>query len=216
MATYTWTATAPGNWGTTTNWTPNGTPTAADTVLFNSANNGDCTVAANATAQTLDFQDYVGVVTINGSFTLTVAGNLGLSVNSAFTIKPDVTGLGTLVISANSVIRSRGRTIQTILRFSTINTTIQLADAMILSRGLTIQGTPSGFINLGSSAPGVQRSLTLLNNGITDQDIDYANVSDINGNLGLTVWNYSGLISSCNNWIIMTKQAVPVSGFAIN
>lgn len=225
MATYTWNPPAPGNWGTSTNWTPNGVPTNVDTVLFSSANNNDCIVAANANAQTLDFQDYAGTLTINTNtvpipqlnpFTLTVAGNVTLSTNAAFQLKPDANNLGTLVISANSVITSNGRTIDTILRFSTINTTILLADTLTLSRGLTIQGTPSGNINLGSTVPNTQRSLILLNNGISDQDIDYAAVSDINGNAGLTIWNYSGTITNCNNWIIMTKQAVPVSGFAIS
>jgi hypothetical protein len=225
MAIYTWNPPAPGNWGTNTNWTPNGIPTNLDTVLFSSANNNNCIVAANANAQILNFQDYAGTVTINTNtvpiptltpFLLTVAGNLTLSTNPSFQIIPDANGRGTLVISANSTITSNGRTIDTTLRFSTINTTILLADTLTLSKGLTIQGTPSGNINLGSTVPNTQRALNLLNNGISDQDIDYAVVSDINGNGGLTIWNYSGTITNCNNWVIMTTQAVPISGFAIS
>lgn len=225
MANYLWTAPAPGNWGVAGNWTPNGIPTIADNVSFSSANNNDCTVAANASALSLDFQNYAGKLTINTNtvpipllnpFTLTVAGNVTLSTDPAFQIIPDANGRGTLVISANSTITSNGRTIETTLRFSTINTTILLADTLTLSKGLTIQGTPSGVINLGSTVPGTQRALNLLNNGVSDQDIDYANVSDINGNAGLTIWNYSGTIANCNNWIIMTQQAVPVSGFTFN
>jgi hypothetical protein len=227
MATYTWNPPGPlpGNWGTNTNWTPNGIPTNLDTVLFNNTNNVECIVAANANAQTLDFGNYAGTLTINTNtvpiptltpFLLTVAGNLTLSTDLAFQLKPDANGRGTLVISANSTITSNGRTIDTTLRFSTINTTILLADTLTLGKGLTIQGTPSGNINLGSTVPGTQRALNLLNNGISDQDIDYAVVSDINGNAGLTIWNYSGTITNCNNWIIMTTQAVPISGFAIS
>jgi hypothetical protein len=226
MPTYTWNPPLPGpaNWGTSTNWTPNGVPTNLDPVLFNNTNNVECIVAANANAQSLDFGNYAGTLTINTNtvpippapFLLTVAGNVTLSTNPAFQLKPDANGLGTLVISANSTITSNGRTIDTTLRFSTINTTILLADTLTLSKGLTIQGTPSGNINLGSTVPTTQRSLILLNNGISDQDIDYAVVSDINGNGGLTIWNYSGTITNCNNWVIMTTQAVPISGFAIS
>jgi len=227
MATYTWNPPGPGagNWGINTNWSPNGIPTNLDTVLFSSTNNINCIVAANANAQILNFQDYAGTVTINTNtvpiptltpFLLTVAGNLTLSTNPSFQIIPDANGRGTLVISANSTITSNGRTIDTTLRFSTINTTILLADTLTLGKGLTIQGTPSGNINLGSTVPNTQRALNLLNNGISDQDIDYAVVSDINGNGGLTIWNYSGTITNCNNWVIMTTQAVPISGFAIS
>lgn len=223
MATYTWTGS--GNWGTTTNWTPNGTPLATDTVLFSSANNNNCIVAANANAQILNFQDYQGTVTINTNtvpfptlspFLLTVAGNLTLSTSPSFQITTDANGLGTLVISANSVITSNGRTIGATLRFSTINTTIQLADAMVLSRGLAAFGTPSGFINLISSSPGVQRSLTLVNNGVTDQDIDYLNVTDIDGSAGLTAWTYKGNAPvNSQNWIVMSTQPPTVSGVSI-
>lgn len=225
MANYLWTAPLPGNWGVATNWTPNGIPTIADNVSFSSANNNDCIVAANASALSIDFQDYGGTLTINTNtvpiptltpFNLTVAGNVTLSTNPSFQLKSDANNLGTLVISANSTVTSNGRTIDARLRLSTINTTILLADTLTLGRALIIQGTPSGYIYLGSTVPTTQRSLILLNNGITDQDIDYADVSDINGNAGLTIWNYSGVINNCNNWIIMTKQAVPVSGFTIN
>lgn len=219
MATYTWTGS--GNWGTTTNWTPNGTPLATDTVLFSSANNANCIVAANANAQILNFQDYQGTVTINTNtvpfptlspFLLTVAGNLTLSTSPSFQITTDANGLGSLVISANSIVTSNGRTIGAFLRLSTINTTIQLADAMILSRGLVVFGTPSGFINLISSTPTVQRSLTLVNNGTTDQYIDYLNVTDINGSAGLTAWTYKGNAPvNSQNWFVMSTQPPPVS-----
>ena len=223
MATYTWNppGPGPGNWGTTTNWTPNGTPTNVDTVLFSSANNVNCIVAANANAQILNFQDYAGTVTINTNtvpfptltpFTLTVAGNVTLSTNSSFQLTTDANLLGTLVISANSIVTSNGRTIGAALRFTTVNTTIQLADAMILSRALVAFGTPSGFINLISSTPTVQRSLTLVNNGTTDQYVDYLNVTDIDGSGGSTIWTYKGNPPvNSQNWFVMTTQPPPVS-----
>lgn len=217
MATYTWTGT--GNWGTTTNWTPNGTPLATDTVLFSSANNNNCTVAANANAQILNLQDYRGQITINNLVSLTVAGNISLSTAPTTGPTPapqnSITGVGTLNVSANSLITSNGKTIDSILRFSTINTTIQLADAMILTRGLTSAGTPVGSIALISSTPTVQRSLTLTNNGVTTQDIDYLNVTDINGSAGLTVWTYKGTVSNSQNWLVMSTQPPGVSSVSV-
>lgn len=219
MAIKTWVGT--GAWATSGNWSPSGAPAAGDEVLFSSANNNSCTVAASTNALlSLNFQDYAGTITINTNtltipaspFLLTVAGNVTLSTNLSFQIKSDANGLGTLVVSANSLVTSNGRTIDAILRFSTINTTIQLADAMILSRGLTALGTPSGFINLISSSAGVQRSLTLVNNGVTDQDIDYLNVTDINGSAGLTAWTYKGNTPvNSSNWYVMATQPPTVS-----
>lgn len=214
MATYTWTGS--GNWGTTTNWTPNGTPLITDTVLFSSANNNNCTVAAAANAQILNLQDYRGAITINSPQTLTVAGNITLS-NA--TVPPGqqvgIVGPGNLAVSANSTITSNGKTIDALLRFVTVGTTIQLADAMILTRGLICFGTPLGSMNLISSTPGVQRSLIFTNNGITAQEIDYLNVTDIDGSLGLTVWTYKGIVTNCSNWFVMTTQSSTVSNTSI-
>jgi hypothetical protein len=210
MATYTWTGS--GNWGTTTNWTPNGTPLITDTVLFSSANNNNCTVAAAANAQILNLQDYRGAITINSPQTLTVAGNITLS-NA--TVPPGqqvgIVGPGNLAVSANSTITSNGKTIDALLRFVTVGTTIQLADAMILTRGLICFGTPLGSMNLISSTPGVQRSLIFTNNGITAQEIDYLNVTDIDGSLGLTVWTYKGVVTNSPNWFTMLTQPPTVS-----
>lgn len=214
MATYTWTGS--GNWGITTNWTPNGTPTNLDTVLFSSGNNNNCIVAANANAQILNMQDYQGTITINTGIGLTVAGNISLSTASVPPASQTcIVGPGNLNVSANSIITSNGKIINAVLRFITISTTIQLADAMILSRGLTSLGTPSGSINLISSTPTVQRSLTLVNNGVTDQDIDYLNVTDINGSTGLTAWTYKGTVSNSQNWYVMSTQPPTVSGVLI-
>ena len=227
MATYTWTPPGPGagNWGTTTNWTPNGTPTNVDTVLFSSANNVNCIVAANANAQSVNFQNYAGTITINtntgtvpaSAYNLTVAGNVTLSTSGSFQINSDANGLGTLSISANSVITSNGRTINCIFSLSTINTTIQLADAMVLSRAFTAYGTPAGFIALSSNVPGTRRSLTLLNNGTSYQYVDYLNVTDIDSSAACTLWTYKGNAPSNSlNWFVMTTQPPPVSSISLS
>lgn len=205
MATKTWTGT--GTWATAASWTPAGVPAAGDDVIFNAASPA-CTVAANTNALlSLTCTGYANTLTINAN--LVIAGNVTLS--STMT----TTGTGNLDISANSTILSAGHTIGVNLRFITINTTIQLADAMILSRGLSALGTPSGFINLISSTPTVQRSLTLVNNGTTNQYIDYLNVTDIDGSAGLTVWTYKGDAPvNSQNWFVMTTQPPTVTAIS--
>jgi hypothetical protein len=122
------------------------------------------------------------------------------------------TGTGNLDISANALLTAAGHTLGVNLRFTTINTTIQIADTWILSKGLTSQGTPLGSIIMRSSVPGTQRTFTLLNNGVTTQDIDYLNVTDIDGSAGLTAWTYKGTApSNSPNWYLMTTQPPTVS-----
>ncbi len=204
MATKTWIATIASTWATAASWSPAGIPAAGDDVIFNGTNNGQCTVgAATNTLLSLVTTGYTGNLIVNAR--LTVGGNITLSASN------NISGTSDLTVTTNSLITSAGATIGCTLRFSTINTTIQLADAMILSRGLTALGTPSGFINLISSSVGTQRSLTLLNNGITQQDIDYLNVTDIDSSAGLTVWTYKATVTTSNNWYVMTTQPPTVS-----
>lgn len=210
MATYTWTGT--GNWGTATNWTPNGTPTNVDTVLFNSTNNNSCTITLNANAQILNLQNYGGTITINTGISLTVAGDITLSTASP-TI--GILGPGNLVVSANSIITSNGRTIDAGLRLITINTTIQLADAMTLTRSFTALGTPAGSIILRSNTLGTRRNLNLTNNGTFTQYVDYLNVTDIDGSAACTAWTYKGTVSNSPNWYVMSTQPPGVSGVSI-
>jgi hypothetical protein len=210
MATKTWIATTASTWATAASWSPAGVPAAGDDVIFNGTNNGQCTVGAvTNTLLSLVTTGYTGNLIVNAR--LTVGGNVTLSASN------NISGTSDITITTNSVITSAGATIGCTLRFSTINTTIQLADAMILSKGLTALGTPSGFINLISSSAGVQRSLTLLNNGVTEQDIDYLNVTDIDGSAGLTVWTYKGNTPvNSQNWYVMTTQPPTVSSITFS
>jgi len=205
MAIKTWTVA--GNWATGANWSPVGVPGVADDVVFN-ASSPACTVGANTVAPlSMDCTGYANTLTINAN--LVIAGNVTLS--STMT----TTGTGNLDISANALLTAAGHTLGVNLRFTTINTTIQIADTWILSRGLTAQGTPLGSIIMRSSTPTVQRTFTLVNNGVTNQDIDYLNVTDINGSAGLTVWTYKGTVSNCQNWFVMSTQPPPVSSVSM-
>ena len=208
MATKTWISAVASTWATAASWSPAGVPAAGDDVIFNGTNTGQCTVgAATNTLLSLTTTGYTGNLIVNAR--LSVGGNIILSSSNS------ITGTSDITVTTNSIITSAGATIGCTLRFATINTTIQLADAMILTRGLTALGTPSGSINLISSTPTVQRSLTLVNNGVTDQDIDYLNVTDINGSAGLTAWTYKGTVSNSQNWYVMSTQPPTVSGVLI-
>jgi hypothetical protein len=99
-----------------------------------------------------------------------------------------------------------GHTLGVGLRLITISTTIQLADAWILSKSFTALGTPAGSIILRSSTPTVQRVLTLQNNLVATQYVDYLNVTDIDGSQGCTIWTYKGTVSNSNNWYVMSTQ----------
>jgi hypothetical protein len=210
MATKTWISAVASTWATAASWSPAGVPAAGDDVIFNGTNNGQCTVgAATNTLLSLTTTGYTGNLIVNAR--LTVGGNVTLSASN------NISGTSDITITTNSTITSAGATIGCTLRFATINTTIQLADAMILTRGLTALGTPAGFINLISSSPGVQRSLTFVNNGITAQDIDYLNVTDINGSAGLTAWTYKGNTPvNSQNWFVMTTQPPTVSSITFS
>jgi len=204
MATKTWTGT--GTWATAGSWTPAGVPAAGDDVVFNAAS-AACTVAANTNAiLTLVCTGYTNTLTVNAN--LIVAGSIIMS--SGMT----TTGTGNLDVSANATLLAAGHTLGVTLRFITVSTTIQIADTWILSKGLTVQGTPAASIIMRSSLPGTQRTFTLLNNGVTDQDIDYLDVTDINGAAGLTAWTYKGTVSNCNNWYVMATQPPTVSGIS--
>lgn len=205
MAIKTWTVA--GNWATGGNWSPVGVPGVADDVVFN-ASSPACTVAANTVApRSMDCTGYLNTLTINAN--LVIAGNVTLS--STMT----TVGTGNLDISANALLTAAGHTLAVNLRFTTINTTIQIADTWILSKGLISQGTPSGSIIMRSSAPGTQRTFKLVNNGVTDQDIDYLNVTDIDGSTGLTAWTYNGTVTTSPNWYVMSTQPPPVSSISI-
>lgn len=224
MALVTWTGTVSSTWAVAGNWDTNTIPIAGDSVRFTNASTVDCNVLGNTAALLdIDFTNYAGTVTISDGFNLIVAGNILLSTAGTFNITTPATG--TLTMSASGTLTTYGRTINCILRL--INATgtvavpttitVQLADNVTLSKGFTALGSPVGNVVLRSSLPGTQRLLTLQNIEGVRQDIDYLNVIDINGNQGVTMWSYKGATPvNSNNWLIMSTQPVPTSGFGIN
>jgi hypothetical protein len=204
MPTKTWISNIASTWATAASWSPAGIPAAGDDVVFTGTNNGQCTVAAvTNTLLSLVTTGYTGNLIVNAR--LTVGGNVTLSSSN------NISGAAEITISTNSIITSAGATIGCGLRFSTINTTIQLADTLTLSSTFVALGTPAGFINLVSSSPGTPRIFNLLNNGLTSQYVDYLRVTDIDSSAACTLWTYKGTVTTSSNWYVMVTQPPTVS-----
>ncbi len=209
MATKTWISNTASTWATAGSWSPAGVPAAGDDVVFTGTNNGQCTVgAATNTLLSLTTTGYTGNLIVNAR--LTVGGNMTLSASN------NISGTLDITISTNSIITSAGATIGCGLRFSTINTTIQLADALTLSFYFSALGTPAGFINLVSSSPGTPRIFNLLNNGLTSQYVDYLRVTDIDSSAACTLWTYKGTVTTSSNWYVMVTQPPTVSSISFS
>ena len=204
MPTKTWISNTASTWATAASWSPAAVPIAGDDVVFTGTNNGQCTVgAATVTVLSLTTTGYTGNLIVNAR--LTVGGNMTLSSTN------NISGTSDITVNTNSTITSAGAVIGCTLRFSVINTTIQLADAMVLSKGLSVFGTPAGFIALRSSVPGTSRLLTLQNITGVSQYIDYLNVTDIDSSQGCTLWTYKGTVTTSSNWYVMATQPPTVS-----
>jgi len=206
MPTKTWTSNLASTWNTAASWA-GGVPVAGDDVVFTGLNNGQCTITiATATILSLVTTGYTGNLIVNTR--LTVGGNVTLSASN------NISGTSDITISTNSLITSAGATIGCGLRFSTINTTIQLADTLTLSSTFVALGTPAGFIDLVSSSPGTPRIFNLLNNGSTSQYVDYLNVTDIDSSAACTLWTYKGTVTTSSNWYLMVTQPPTVSSIS--
>jgi hypothetical protein len=98
-ATYTWTGADNATWSTNTNWSPSGTPTIADTVVFGSGTGGtNVTLSASGTAGSTVINrntTFLGSQLTTGT-SLTVANNVNVSFQNW-----QITG--TSGISANSI-----------------------------------------------------------------------------------------------------------------
>jgi len=75
-ATYVWNGGSSGSWATTTNWSPNGTPGSADSVIFNTPTTVTCDFSTGTTIGKLVINaDVIFVSTSSGSTTTTL--NIG-------------------------------------------------------------------------------------------------------------------------------------------
>lgn len=146
---FNWTYTTGGtNWGSATGVADNASvPTSTDDVVFDGAGikgNSNSTVSANITILSLTFTSgYTGLVTINSTLTLTIAGNF--TDNTAHTWAVGNSSCF-ITISSTSTINGGGMTFPGNVSFTNTNTKTLSADWTIL--GSFQLGTPSSITTL--------------------------------------------------------------------
>ncbi len=146
--TFTWSGGAAGSWNTTTNWTPNGTPTTSSNTCINTANSA--VTVSNGSTGTLQLGLSTDSLGISDNTTLTVAGS---SIINAGTISMNSIGDNTfLSITGSTTLSGSG----TLTMSDRINNFIQGGGT------LTNQSTIQGSGQIGNGA------LTLVNSGMID------------------------------------------------
>jgi hypothetical protein len=210
MAVKTWIATTASIWSTGANWSGGTAPVSGDSIVFNAAGPGNCTVTGIPTIPfiSLTTTGYTGQLIFNQTLILT--GNITLS--NTHTISSNTVGV--LSIQANSTLTTNGCVLDLILRLGEISITVLLADNCVVNKGFQAYGTPLGSVVLQSSVPGTQRIFTVSNLVGTIQDIDYLNVTDLDSDAGISLWTYSGTVSNCRNWAVMPPQPPPISSIS--
>ena len=210
MAVKTWIATTASIWSTPASWSGGTVPVSGDSIIFNAAGPGNCTISGVPSIPfiSLTSTGYTGQLIFNQTLILT--GNITFS--NTHTISSSPTGV--LGINGNSTLTTNGCVLDLILRLDAIGITVLLADNCVVNKGFQAYGTPLGSIIFQSSVPGTQRIFTVSNLVGTVQDIDYLNVTDLNSDAGISLWTYSGTVSNCRNWTVMPPQPPPVSSIS--
>jgi hypothetical protein len=210
MAVKTWIATTASIWSTAANWSGGTVPVSGDSIIFNATGPGNCTITGVPSIPfiSLTTTGYTGQLIFNQ--TLIITGNVTLS--NTHTISSSLTGV--LAINGNSTLTTNGCVLDLVLRLDAIGTTVLLADNCVVNKGFQAYGTPLGSIIFQSSVPGTQRIFTVSNLVGTGQDIEYLNVTDLDSDAGISLWTYSGTVSNCRNWAVMTPQPPPISSIS--
>jgi len=210
MAVKTWIATTASIWSTPASWSGGTAPVSGDSIIFNAAGPGNCTISGVPSIPfiSLTTTGYTGQLIFNQTLILT--GNITLS--NTHTISSSINGV--LSIQANSTLTTNGCVLDLVLRLDAIGITVLLADNCVVNKGFQAYGTPLGSIIFQSSVPGTQRIFTVSNLVGTTQDIDYLNVTDLDSDAGISLWTYLGTVSNCRNWAVMPPQPPPVSSIS--
>ncbi len=178
MASYTWNAVTGGDWNTDADWTPNGTPGAADNAIF--ANNGySYTVTGDASAASItvnaDEVSFTGALAIDGSKGLVGTNNAYVDIASTALVT-DSGGVnfasGTL-LEVDGLLVSGGGAADVALVTGTgagwsasaplsVNQ-LYVAQGAVFAGDLTLND--GGTVNLDTSAGFGGNTLTLAGNG---------------------------------------------------
>lgn len=159
---------------------------------------------------------YVAGTLATGTNTLTISGNCTLDLGSsahltnlAFgaaytaTLADDVYVDNTLTIANANCAFAGSYNIRTATFSCTTPTaartlTLVAGQSVTVTAALTIPGSTSGYLSIGSSSPGTLTSLTLAA-GAT-QDVGYARVTDIDSSAGQPIFSYKGSVTTSKNW----------------
>ena len=212
MATYYFRNTGTGVWGTASNWSltsgggaTGAVPTAADDAIFDN-NSISCTLdTSNRVCLTLNCSAYTQTLNLS-TRNLTVSGNITLGSGMTLT-----TTTGSLIVNANSTIKTNGKTMSVPFSALTGGITLTFADNFILTSNIAIFGTLASPITAQTNSSGVQRKLTIPQG--TTYSIDFCDAIDLDSGDGLTAWNYKGTQTNCVNWKDLPLQPPPVSRF---
>ena len=141
---------ATNNWGDANNWNPNGVPTASDDVSLTGANTINVNVAASTNDMTLNNAGLT--LTINSSQSLTVTGDLTVTIGTLNTQASFPTVSGTTSLAAASTVGYTGAGSQTVaaLTYGNLNSasgTNTLGGNVTAAGNLTVSG---GILDLST------------------------------------------------------------------
>jgi len=200
---------AGGNWNSTASWSPAQVPVAGDTVTA-TASSGNLTVTANAACASLDFTNYVGTFTINGSIVLTLTSTLkfvsGMTLVAA-------SGTATITLNGTLTMTSGGKAWQGSLN-------LQGANTYTLGDDWTVGGliAPSSTLNFGSGSSNVVVNGHTINvaggnfNGLTSGSITGTTLINITSAISTTTWTSGGGTINNNLTIAAGANTFTVSG----
>ena len=207
MASYVWVGSISSNFGTSTNWSPNGNPGSSDSVSLGTGSN-PCTISSPVSIKSLNCATYAGTFTINAA--LTIGSNGIINPGAAMTFAGSSTA--TLALSASTT-----TTITGTARAWGYSLVISAAT----SASITIAGSSNFIISGDLSFTG---SAAVVFNTTTVQNLElkgafYPGSGGTNGTAtillsGTTTWNGGGAVK--NNLTINTAGSVTLGNVAFN
>lgn len=213
-----------GNWNSIGTWVEGAVPVNGDNVVA-TATSGQVTVTAAAACTTMVLTGYTNTLTINNTFTLTVAGNITLATGMT------VAGSGTLFQSAGGTLTSNGVSLNSCsLILGTLNQGRTFADNWTVNNfALTLTSLISSstiFVNGNLSVTGNSNAANttvfeMIGTGVVStgagtirNDLRFANGSNvtINSNVNIndcTITNVSGsVVTTTGSTLTITASTI--------
>ncbi len=177
QTTYTWTGSSGSDWGTATNWSPNGIPGSADSVLINST----------SVSPSLSGNVSIAQLTIN-SATLTLNGN-SLSTSTSATFSGSVVTAGTL--NLNGSLADFGNTVFNASIVSTTSDVFFYGSVFNQPVNSTKTGSSDNYSDGGDT---FNADINFTVSGIGYFALEYNFDDTFNGNIIVSSTNPNGII----------------------